>query len=57
MFEKVGMSSGNLSTDSLVLNDKGHLKLVNLLTWPDSSTKSHKDRFYCKYSLIKHHNS
>lgn len=57
MFERVGMSSGNIRTDNLVLNDKGHLKLINLLTWPESVNRNYRSRFYCNYKLIKHHNN
>ena len=48
MFEKVGISSGSITTDSLRLNDKGHLKLINMLSWPDSQKP---DRFYCTFGL------
>lgn len=48
MFEKVGMATGNLTTESLRLNEKGHLKLINILTWPESISATKKfNRFYC----------
>ena len=48
MFEKVGMATGNLTTESLRLNEKGHLKLINILTWPESIPATKKfNRFYC----------
>lgn len=35
MFERVCMSSGNLKTDKILLNEKGHLRVVNMLSHPE----------------------
>lgn len=48
MFERVGMAAGNLTTDSLRLNEKGHLKVINTLTGPELLNSEKKfNRFYC----------
>lgn len=35
MFERFSIASGELKTDKVLLNDKGHLKVFNRLTSPD----------------------
>ena len=37
MFERIGISSGNLKTDKILLNEKGHLKVVNILSYPEDT--------------------
>ena len=34
-FEKFNMASGPLKTDMILLNQKGHLKLINILSAPE----------------------
>lgn len=37
MFEKIGISSGNLKTNKILLNEKGHLKVINSLSYPEDT--------------------
>jgi hypothetical protein len=66
MFEKIGVSSGNLKTEKILLNERGHLKVINTMTYPDDNmntmdqmeiTNSTIQRFYGNYYLIKPHRS
>ena len=40
MFERVSISSGNLKTDKILLNAKGHLKVVNIVSYPEDFMNS-----------------
>lgn len=50
MFERYGISSGDLKTERVLLNEKGHLKVINKLTWPDENQENFGvRRFYCNF--------
>jgi hypothetical protein len=62
MFEKIGISSGNLKTERLLLNEKGHLKVINVMSYPEDAcdgveegfaANSSLKRFYGTIGLIK----
>jgi hypothetical protein len=51
MFEKIGISSGNLKTEKILLNERGHLKVINVISSPDEEmdgvvSKTTVKRFY-----------
>lgn len=53
MFEKANMCSGNLKTDKVLLNEKGHLKVLNLLSFPEDSSGPGVQRFFGTYALMQ----
>lgn len=65
MFEKFGMSSGNLKTDKIILNDKGHVRVINALSYPEDPLLGFSPnynsmgvkRFYGKFFFMKHLNN
>jgi len=48
MFEKSGMSSGNLKTDKIILNDKGHVKVINALSYPEDQSNTFDSQYSTK---------
>jgi serine/threonine protein kinase len=57
MFEKIGISSGNLKTERILLNERGHLKVINTLSSPEEMeegfTRSYLKRFYGTSAVTK----
>ena len=55
MFEKFSIASGDLKTERVLLNDKGHLKVINKLSFPEENAHIFGvRRFYGSYKFIKH---
>jgi hypothetical protein len=55
-FEKVNIATGPLKTSMILLNQKGHLKLINILSAPEDSLKDSTGigSYYGKSWVMQH---